>query len=70
MHSHDGKGGKNMMWMMIPCLLLMAFALFDGGSLVSSKYLWLIIVGVCVVPHIWIMFKGHGESTDTNTEEK
>ena len=70
MHNHNGGNGKSMMWMMIPCLLLIAFALFGGGNLASSKYLWLIIVGVCVVPHIWMMFKGHGKHSDTNTEEK
>ena len=71
MHNHDKNGGgKGMMWMMIPCLLLIAFALFGGGSLASSKYLWLIIVGVCVVPHIWMMFRGHGGHSDDNAEDK
>jgi hypothetical protein len=70
MHNHNGKNGKSMMWMMIPCLLLIAFALLGGGNLASSKYLWLIIVGVCVIPHIWMMFKGHGGHGDDSVEDK
>ncbi len=77
MHNHnnnDSEGGhKGMMWMMIPCLLLVAVVLFGGGGLASSRYLWLIILGVCVVPHIWMMFKGHGgheEHNDDKTEDK
>ena len=70
MHNHDGKNNKSMMWMMIPCLLLIAFALFGGGGLASSKYLWLIIIGACVVPHIWMMFKGRGEHSEDSTEDK
>lgn len=67
-HNKDG-GGKGMMWMMIPCILLIAFVLLSGGGLASSKYIWLIIIGVCVVPHVWMMFKGHGHG-GTDTEDK
>lgn len=70
MHDHNGENNKSMIWMMIPCLLLIAFTLFGVGSLVSSKYLWLIIVGVCLVLHIWMMFKGHGGHNNTNAGEK
>lgn len=59
MHNNEGNN-KSMIWMMIPCLLLVVIFLFGGGGLVSSKYLWLIMLGVCVVPHIWMMLKGHG----------
>ncbi len=69
MHNNNNSGGhKGMMWMMIPCLLLIVFVLFGGAS---SKYLWLIMLGVCVVPHLWMMFKGgHGGHSDTNIEDK
>jgi hypothetical protein len=74
MHNHSKNGGhKGMMWMMIPCLLLIAVVLFSRDKLVPPKYLWLIIVGVCVVPHVWMMFKGrggHGEYGDANMEDK
>jgi hypothetical protein len=70
MHSHNGKNNKSMMWMMIPCLLLVVVVLFSGGKLGSSNYLWLIMLGVCVVPHLWMMFKGHGGHGDNNTEDK
>lgn len=60
MHNHNGNKNNSMFWMMIPCLLLMGFLLFGGAGLSSSWYLWLIVIGVCVVPHIWMMLKGHG----------
>jgi len=71
MHNHNGKNNKLMMWMMIPCLLLLAFVLFGGNGLGASKYLVFIMLGVCVIPHLWMMFKGgHGdEHSDTNTED-
>ena len=70
MHNHDGKNSKSMMWMMIPCLLLLAFIMFSGNGLGASKYLVFIMLGVCVVPHLWMMFKGgHGEHVDNNNTE-
>ncbi|MDO8522592.1 MAG: DUF2933 domain-containing protein [bacterium] len=65
---HDGH--KHMTWMMIPCLLLLGFLFLGGSKLFSSGYLWLLIIGICVVPHIWMMFKGHGGHGDTDTEGK
>ncbi|MCX6751214.1 MAG: hypothetical protein NT161_00365 [Candidatus Nomurabacteria bacterium] len=71
MHDHNnGKGNNSMLWMMLPCILLIVVVLFGGGKLVASNYLWLVILGVCVVPHLWMMFKGgHGGHND-NTENK
>lgn len=66
MHNHNGGNGKSMMWMMIPCFLLVVIVILGGGGLASSKYLWLIMLGVCVVPHIWMMFKGHVGHSDDN----
>lgn len=70
MHNHNGGNSKSMIWMMVPCLLLVVIFLFGGGGLASSKYLWLIMLGVCVIPHIWMMFKGHGEQNEVTTEDK
>ncbi len=75
MHEHNNNGNKESrhkgMWlMMIPCLLLVAVILFSGSALSSSRYLWLIIIGACVIPHIWMMFKGHGGHGDTDMEDK
>lgn len=59
--------------MMLPCLLLLGVLFLGGGKLASSWYLWLILIGVCVVPHIWMMFKGHGghgEHSDTDASEE
>ena len=70
MHNHnkDG-GGKGMMWMMIPCLLLTVVLLLGGGKLSGGGYLWPILIGVFIVAHVWMMFKGHGHG-GTNTEDK
>ncbi|MDO8552287.1 MAG: hypothetical protein Q7S01_02015 [bacterium] len=85
MHNYNNKygGHKAMLWMMVPCLLLIGFLFFGGEKLFSSGYLWLIILGVCVVPHVWMMWKGHGgrgfdgnskaaasEQADTESHEK
>ena len=75
MHNHNNNSNKNdghkgMWWMMIPCILLLGFLFFGGGNLSSSGYLWPILIGVFIVAHIWMMFKGHGRHSDTNTEEK
>ncbi|MEK7219172.1 MAG: hypothetical protein AAB687_00665 [Patescibacteria group bacterium] len=69
MHNHDGKNSKSMMWMIIPCLILLGVLFFAGGKL-SSGYLWPILIGVFVVAHVWMMFRGHGGRNDTDTEDK
>ncbi len=64
----------SMMWMMIPCLLLIGFVLFGGGKLSSGGYLWPILIGVFVIAHVWMMFKGHGGhgsgNEDNDTKNK
>ena len=63
MHSGNNKkdgGHKGMMLMMIPCVLLLVFIFLGGDKLFSGGYLWPIFIGVFVVVHIWMMFKGHG----------
>lgn len=58
-HNKDG-GGKGMMWMMIPCLLLIGVLFLFGGKVSGDGYLWPILIGVFVIAHVWMMFKGHG----------
>lgn len=71
MRNHSENGGrKGIIWMMIPCLFLVAVIFFGGDTSASSGYLWLMIVGICVIPHIWMMFRGHGGSADPHTEKK
>ena len=74
MHNHnsnDGGGGhKGMMWMMIPCLLLLGILFLGGGKLSGGGYLWPILIGVFVVAHVWMMFKGHGGHGNNDTEGK
>ena len=59
-----------MMWMMIPCLLLLGFVFLGGEKLSSGGYIWPILIGVFVVAHIWMMFRGHGGHNNDNTENK
>lgn len=74
MHNHNNNnqngGHKGMLWMMIPCLLLLGFLFIGGGAIASSKYLWLILIGVCAVPHLWMMWKGHGGHGDSDENGK
>jgi len=71
-HSNNNKDGrhKGMMWMMIPCLLLLGFLFLGVGKLSSGGYLWPILIGVFVVVHVWVMFKGHGGHKDDDKEDK
>ena len=70
MHNHNGKGNNSMMWMMIPCLLLVGVLFLGGGKLSGGGYLWPILIGIFVVAHVWMMFRGHGKHGDTNSDEK
>lgn len=70
MHNHKGKNNKLMLWMMLPCFLLVVLIFFGGDKLTSSNYLWLIVLGVCVGPHIWMMLRGHEGHCDIDKEEK
>lgn len=71
MHNHNKDGGdKGMMWMMIPCLILVGVLFLGGDKLSEGGYLWPIFIGAFVVAHVWMMFRGHGKHGDTDTEEK
>lgn len=73
MHDHNKKGGGNgMMWMMIPCLLLLGFLFLGGDKFSLGGYLWPILIGGFVLLYILMMFKGHGghgKHGDTNKSE-
>ena len=78
MHDHNnntGGGHKRMMWIMIPCLLLFGILFLGGGKLSGGGYLWSILIGVFVVAHVWMMFRGHGgnkaedKTDDVSTKE-
>lgn len=47
--------------------------MYDYNNLFSSGYFWPILIGVFIVAHIWMMFRGHGGHrghSDANTENK
>ena len=71
MHNHNDqtKGHKSMVWMMIPCLLLLAFLFISGSNLAGSRYFWLLIVGVCIVPHVWMLFKRKNRAMTENSTD-
>lgn len=52
-----------MLWMMVPCLLLLGFLFWGGGRLPSTNfgYFWAVLIGVFLAVHVWMMFKGHGD---------
>src|SRR3989344_6499696 len=75
MHNHNNNnkndGHKGMMWMMgICCGFLLAVSFFGGSGGFSNGYLWPILIGVFVVAHIWMMFRGHGGHNHSDSEEK
>ncbi len=59
-----------MMWMIIPCLLLLGILLIGGDKLSSAGYLWLVLIGVFVIAHIVMMAKGRGGHGDDDVKEK
>ena len=73
MHNHNKNDGHSgMMWMMIPCVILLGILFLGGGQLSSSGYLWPILIGIFILGHIWMMFRGHGghgKHGDANTSD-
>ncbi|MBI5742621.1 MAG: hypothetical protein HZA25_02175 [Candidatus Niyogibacteria bacterium] len=50
-----------MLWMMLPCLLLLGILFFAGGRSFSGGYFAPVLIGAFIAAHIWMMFRGHGE---------
>lgn len=71
-HNNDNKdsGHSGMLWMMIPCLLLLGVLFLGGAKLPSSGSLWPFLIGGFVLLHVWMMFKGHGHGKSDATKEK
>lgn len=66
-HCNGGKKNSSMMWLMAICCFLPLAVLFFAGSKFSlGGYLVPILIGVCVISHIVMMFRGHGGKADTN----
>lgn len=66
MDNHNDKNSSSVLWMMLPCLLILVFAIlaFGRGSL---SWPLLVIAGIIVVVYLWIMFRskhGNGPSDE------
>ncbi len=56
MNKHNGKD-SSMIWMMLPCFLLLGILSFSGGTLFSSRYFRLFVIGVFMAFYLWKVFK-------------
>ncbi len=71
MHDHNKDGrGKGMLWMMVPCLLLVGVLFLGGGKLSGGGYFWPILIGVFVVAYVWMMSRGHGSKSSVEDHAK
>ncbi len=61
--NNNEKHNSSMIWMMLPCLLILGFVIFAAGGGVRS-WPFILIIGGMVVAHLWMMRRGHG-SQDT-----
>ena len=53
------------MWMMVICCVMPLVALFFvGGKISTGGYFWPVLIGIFVIVHIWMMFRGHGGKKD------
>jgi len=54
-----------MMWMMLICVIPILALLFLGGwSPRGSSWIFPVAIGVFVLAHLWMMFRGHGSHDD------
>lgn len=63
MHNQNNiknSGHAGMMWMIIPCFLLLGFLFLGGDKFSTGGYFWPILIGGFILLHILMMFKGHG----------
>ena len=70
MHNNKAKNIKSMMWMMFLCLIPLIVLSVGVSKSFSTKYLWLIVIGICVVPHVWMMVRRHRDSQKEDIENK
>lgn len=71
MHN-DKRNNDSMLWMMLPCLLLLGVLFLIGGAGASAGFLLPILIGVFVIAHIWIIsgHGDHGENEDSAAASK
>lgn len=67
---YNGQHNSSMLWMMLICALPLVILLFAGGSRFSTGYTWPIIIGVMIVVHIGMMFKGHARRDNLDDDRK
>lgn len=53
------------MWMMVICCMLpLVLLFFGGGTLFSGGYFLPILIGILIIGHLWMMFRGHGDKNE------
>ncbi len=58
-----------MMWMMLGCAALF-LVLFFAGDILPTKVLFPLLIGLCVLAHLWMMVRGCGPSADEKKNEE
>jgi len=58
-----------MTWMMLICVIPILALLFLGGwSPRGSSWIFPVAIGVFVLGHLWMMFRGHGTHGDDHAD--
>lgn len=71
MRNHNGKKNSSMLWMMLVCVIPILALLFLGGWLSrGNSWIFPVAMGVFVLAHFILMFRGHGGHGDANSEDK
>lgn len=67
--SHSGHSNKHLLWMLLGCgILVLALAFF--GDRIQSGWLIALVIGVCVVPHLFMMRKSRHHEDRKDPKDK
>lgn len=71
MHNHKDKGDNKssmMLWMILPCLLLLGVLFIGGGAGSPLGYFLPLLIVLFLLAHIWMMSKGHTGLSENTTD--
>ncbi|MEK7665766.1 MAG: hypothetical protein AAB337_02730 [Patescibacteria group bacterium] len=63
------KTGASIAWMVLSCVALLLIFFFAGDRLPASILLP-VLIGICVISHIWMMSRGHGSHGQNNVRDE